>query len=52
MGIVAIGKGNEDWNLSAPHGAGRLYSREKKPFLQEFKESMKGIYSTSVNEST
>ena len=53
--IVAIGKGNEDWNLSAPHGAGRLYSRsesKKHISLEEYKKSMKGIYSTSVNEST
>ena len=53
--IIAIGKGNEDWNCSAPHGAGRIMSRmkAKETFkLEEFKESMKDIYSTSVLEET
>ena len=53
--IVARGKGNEDWNQSAPHGAGRLLSRaEAKELidLDEFRESMKGIYSTSVGTGT
>lgn len=53
--IIAIGKGNEDWNSSAPHGAGRIMSRNKakETFkLEEFKESMKDIYSTSVVEET
>lgn len=53
--IIAIGKGNDDWNQSAPHGAGRIMSRgkAKETFnLQEFQNSMKGIYSTSINEST
>lgn len=53
--IIAIGKGNEDWNNSAPHGAGRLMSRNKAKEifkLEEFKESMKDIYSTSVVEAT
>lgn len=53
--IIAIGKGNEDWNNSAPHGAGRIMSRHKakETFkLEEFKESMKDIYSTSVVEET
>ena len=53
--IVARGKGNEDWNQSAPHGAGRLLSRaDAKELidLEEFKESMKGIYSTSVGTGT
>lgn len=53
--IIAIGKGNEDWNFSAPHGAGRIMSRmkAKETFkLEEFKESMKDIYSTSVVEET
>lgn len=53
--IIAIGKGNEDWNNSAPHGAGRIMSRgkAKETFnLKEFQESMKGIYTTSVKEST
>lgn len=53
--IIAVGKGNEDWNNSAPHGAGRLMSRRKakETFkLEEFKKSMKDIYSTSVVEET
>ena len=53
--IIAEGKGNEDWNNSAPHGAGRIMSRHKAKEifkLEEFKESMKGIYSTSVVENT
>lgn len=53
--IIAIGKGNKDWNYSAPHGAGRLMSRsvaKQVINLEDFMETMKGIYSTSVNEST
>lgn len=53
--IIAIGKGNEDWNCSAPHGAGRLMSRKKAKetlSLEEFAETMKDIYTTSVNQST
>ena len=53
--IIAVGKGNKDWNNSAPHGAGRIMSRRKakESFkLEEFKESMKDIYSTSVVEET
>lgn len=53
--VVAIGKGNYDWNFSAPHGAGRILSRSKakeKITLEEFKESMEGIYTTSVNKNT
>ena len=53
--IIAVGKGNGDWNNSAPHGAGRLMSRKKAKEmfkLEEFKESMKDIYSTSVVEET
>ena len=53
--IIGIGKGNDDWNCSAPHGAGRIMSRmqAKEPFnLDEYKESMKNIYTTSVNENT
>ena len=53
--IIAVGKGNEDWNNSAPHGAGRLMSRRKakETFkLEEFKKSMVDIYSTSVLEET
>jgi RNA-splicing ligase RtcB len=53
--LICIGKGNEDWNYSAPHGAGRLMSRSKARemvSLEEFQKSMKGIYTTSVNEAT
>lgn len=53
--IIAVGKGNEDWNQSAPHGAGRIMSRNKakETFnLDEFKESMEGVYSTSIVEET
>lgn len=53
--IIAIGKGNEDWNCSAPHGAGRIMSRAKAKELvnlEDFKETMEGIYTTSVNQST
>ena len=53
--IIAVGKGNEDWNCSAPHGAGRIMSRSKAKeniSLEEFKESMDGIYTTSVHKST
>ena len=53
--LVCIGKGNPDWNYSAPHGAGRLMSRSaaKETFtLSEFKAQMKGVYTTSVGKST
>lgn len=53
--IIAIGKGNEDWNNSAPHGAGRIMSRLKAKELinlDDFKKSMEGVYSTSVTENT
>lgn len=53
--IIGIGKGNEDWNCSAPHGAGRIMSRSKAKetfSLEEFEDSMKGIFTTSVNRST
>ncbi len=53
--IVAIGKGNEEWNCSAPHGAGRLLSRsdaKEKLSLDEFKSVMEGIYTTTANKST
>ncbi len=53
--LVCTGKGNEDWNQSAPHGAGRLMSRAaaKQSFtVSEFKKQMDGIYSTSVNKET
>ena len=53
--IIARGKGNDDWNQSAPHGAGRLLSRaDAKELidLDEYRESMKGVYSTSVGTGT
>ncbi len=53
--IIAIGKGNPDWNFSAPHGAGRIMSRnmaKEELSLEEFKKTMEGIYSTSINKST
>lgn len=53
--LICVGKGNEDWNYSAPHGAGRVMSRTKAKeqiSYEEFRESMKGIYTTSVSEST
>lgn len=53
--LLCVGKGNPDWNYSAPHGAGRLMSRSaaKNSFtVSEFKKQMKGIYTTSVNSAT
>ena len=53
--LICVGKGNEDWNCSAPHGAGRLMSRSeaKSSFtVSEFKKQMEGIYTTSVGQST
>lgn len=53
--LICIGKGNPDWNFSAPHGAGRLMSRsaaKQAISLDEFKESMQGIWTTSVDVST
>lgn len=53
--LICIGKGNEDWNFSAPHGAGRLMSRTKAKStytVSEFKKQMKGIYTTSVSSDT
>lgn len=53
--LICIGKGNKDWNQSAPHGAGRLMSRGKAfatLTMEEFKEQMQGIYSTSVTPQT
>ena len=53
--ILAVGKGNKEWNYSAPHGAGRVLSRgdaRKKLCLEEFKDSTKDIFTSSVNEST
>ena len=53
--LVCIGKGNEDWNCSAPHGAGRLMSRSKamkQLSMEEFEREMQGIYSTSITRQT
>lgn len=53
--LICVGRGNDDWNQSAPHGAGRLMSRAaaKESFtVSEFKKQMNGIYTTSVNNST
>ena len=53
--LICIGKGNPDWNWSAPHGAGRLMSRSKAREaigIDEYKDSMKGIYTTSVSAAT
>ena len=53
--LVCTGKGNPDWNYSAPHGAGRILSRGKAQStlsLDEFEREMRGIYSTSVRQST
>lgn len=53
--LICVGKGNDDWNQSAPHGAGRLMSRAaaKQSFtLTQFKAEMEGIYSTSVSRDT
>ena len=53
--LICIGKGNEDWNCSAPHGAGRVMSRMKAKrqlSMEEFKDQMSGIYSTTVSKAT
>lgn len=53
--VLAIGKGNPDWNFSAPHGAGRIMSRtaaKQNLDLDEYRREMEGIYTTSVNEAT
>lgn len=53
--IIGRGKGNEDWNNSAPHGAGRLLSRSQAKqtlTVDEFKQDMSGIYTTTANQST
>ena len=53
--LVCIGKGNEDWNCSAPHGAGRVMSRmkaRKELSMEEFKAEMSGIWSSTVNLDT
>lgn len=53
--ILGVGKGNEDWNYSAPHGAGRTMSRNMAKAtlnMEDYKNSMNGVYTTSVNEYT
>lgn len=53
--ILAVGKGNKEWNFSAPHGAGRIMSRTKAKqelALEDYKKAMEGVYTTSVNEMT
>lgn len=53
--VLAVGKGNPDWNYSAPHGAGRLMSRrsaKEKLDMEAYRKAMEGIYTTSVNEAT
>ncbi len=53
--VLAVGKGNPDWNYSAPHGAGRIMSRTKAKnelSMDEYRKEMSGIYTTSVNENT
>lgn len=53
--LICRGKGNPDWNYSAPHGAGRLFGRmeAKRRFtMEEYEQSMDGIYTTSVGDDT
>ena len=53
--VLAIGKGNPDWNYSAPHGAGRIMSRSKAKEsldMEKYRNEMAGVYTTSVNEKT
>ena len=53
--VIAVGRGNPEWNDSAPHGAGRIMSRAKAKEtldLETYRASMQGIYTTSVSEST
>lgn len=53
--VLAVGKGNPEWNFSAPHGAGRVMSRTKafkELTMEEYKKTMEGVYTTSVNENT
>ena len=53
--LICLGKGNPDWNYSAPHGAGRLLSRtqaREKLSMETFRNEMQGIYSTSISPST
>lgn len=53
--LICIGKGNAEWNYSAPHGAGRIMSRKdafEKLTMQEYEEQMEGIYTTCINRHT
>lgn len=53
--LICVGKGNADWNFSAPHGAGRIMSRKEARqsiTLSQFEKSMEGIYSSTVNKNT
>jgi len=53
--LICVGKGNPEWNFSAPHGAGRLMSRtaaKKRISLEDYRESMKGIFSTTIERGT
>ncbi len=53
--LICVGKGNEDWNYSAPHGSGRIMSRArafKELTMDDFRKSMKGIYTESLSEQT
>lgn len=53
--IIGIGKGNDDWNCSAPHGAGRIMSRSQarqQIILEEYAKSMEGIFTTCINNDT
>ena len=53
--LVCVGKGNEDWNYSAPHGAGRVMGRKEARYklqLEDFEKSMEGIWSSTVCKDT
>lgn len=53
--LVCVGKGNEDWNYSAPHGAGRVMGRKEARYklkLEDFEKSMEGIWSSTVCKNT
>jgi RNA-splicing ligase RtcB len=53
--LICIGKGNKDWNQSAPHGAGRVLSRRRAMdslCMKEYREAMEGIYTTSISKAT
>ncbi len=53
--LICVGKGNEEWNYSAPHGAGRIMSRNeafRRLSVEEFEKQMEGIYTTTANKNT